>query len=382
MGTSRIEISRNAVHNNVKFLKSYFGEKVRLSPVIKGNAYGHGIEIMVPLFEEAGIDFFSVFSSGEARRASSVISEGSRIMIMGYTNPDDLDWVMDNDIEFYVSSLHFFRIVYQKACSSNKQAKIHLDLETGMYRTGLTKPELDEIIRIMGTNCQFVYIKGITTHLAGAESIANYLRINKQIKLFHKRLRYIEKKGITYDIKHTASSAASMSYPKSRMDLVRAGIISYGYWPTRETFMQYLNGKPDKADPLMRAISWKSFIMTLKNVPQGEFVGYGYNYQAQSNMQIALVPVGYSNGYSRQLSNNGHVLVRDQRADVIGAVNMNMIVINTSEIDPIEIDDEVILIGTANGHDISVASFAEMNNSMNYELLSRLPESIERKIIE
>lgn len=382
MGTSRLEISKSAIQNNIHFLKNYFGENVCISPVIKGNAYGHGIEVMVPLFEEAGIDFFSVFSSDEARRAESVKSEKSRIMIMGYTNPDDLEWVMDHEIEFYVSSLHFFRIVYREACHLNKQAVIHLDLETGMYRTGLTKAELDEIIRMLKTDPGHIQIRGITTHLAGAESIANYLRINQQIKLFHKRVRYIEKKGIPFDIKHTASSAAAMSYPRSRMDLVRTGIICYGYWPTRETFMQYVNGKLDKSDPLKRAISWRSFIMTLKNVPQGEFVGYGYNYQAQSDMQIALVPVGYSNGYSRQLSNNGHVLVRNQRADVIGSVNMNMILINTTEIDPINIDDEVILIGSANGHDISVASFAEMNNSMNYELLARLPERIERKVVD
>lgn len=163
--------------------------------------------------------------------------------------------------------------------------------------------------------------------------------------------------------------------------MIRAGIISYGYWPTRETYMHFLQGNRERKDPLRRAIRWKTKIMSVKKVPEGEFIGYGYNFMADQEMQIATVPVGYSDGYSRQLSNNGHVLVRETRADVIGTVNMNMVLVNTTHIPDLKIGEEVVLLGSQGESEISVASFLEMNNSMNYELLSRLPESIERVLV-
>ncbi len=165
------------------------------------------------------------------------------------------------------------------------------------------------------------------------------------------------------------------------MDMVRIGIMSYGFWPTRETYLQYIHHQSDRTDPLQRAISWKSRIMSVKHVGEGQFVGYGFGYQAQQDMQVAIVPVGYSNGYSRQLSNNGHVLIKGQRADVIGTVNMNMVLVNTSQIEGVATGDEVVLLGRQGDNEITVASFADMNNSLNYELLSRLPERIERVII-
>ena len=157
--------------------------------------------------------------------------------------------------------------------------------------------------------------------------------------------------------------------------------MSYGFWPTRETFLQYIHNQNEKADPLQRAISWKSRIMSVKNVAEGEFVGYGFGFQAQQDLQIAIVPVGYSNGYSRMLSNNGHVLIHGQRADVIGAVNMNMILVNATGIEGVSTGDEVVLLGKQGDNEISVASFADMNNSMNYELLTRLPERLERIVV-
>lgn len=381
MSTSVIEINKDALLNNIHFLRDYYGKNVRISTVVKGNAYGHGVEQVIPVFEEAGVDHFSVFSSEEAHRVHKVKSKENTLMIMGFVDRGDIEWIIENDIELYIFEPSFLERVVKIARCVKKRAIIHLELETGMHRTGLTKAELIKAIEIINQNHDFVHIKGFSTHLAGAESIANYYRIMYQLRLFQKRIAYLNRQKITSDIVHSASSAASISYPKSRMDLVRAGIITYGFWPTRETFMQYIQGNHDRKDPLKRAIRWKSKIMSIKAVKEGKFIGYGYNFQAPHDMHVGVIPVGYANGYSRMLSNNGHVLVNGHRADVIGSVNMNMILINATDIPDLNIGDEVVLLGQQGDLEISVASFSEMSNSMNYELLSRLPENIERKLV-
>jgi alanine racemase len=381
MSTSIIYIKKSALHKNIQFIREYIGDEIKISVVIKGNAYGHGIEKTIPVFEEAGINHFSVFSSEEARRAFKVTSENTRLMIMGYTDDDDLEWVLKNEVEFYIISIEKLSLAIEKAKNLNKKARIHLDIETGMQRTGLNLIQLKKALEIIKQNEAYIDFVGVATHLAGAESIANNVRIVQQLKTFQKRVKYIVDQGLNPLVKHTASSAATISYPRSRMDMVRIGIMAYGFWPTKETFIQYLHKNGHKEDTLERAIEWNSKIMSLKSIKEGDFIGYGYGYQAQQNMRIAIVPVGYSNGYSRLLSNNGHVLVRGQRADVIGTVNMNMVIINVSQIEDISVGDEVVLLGRQDKHEITVASFSEMNNSMNYELLARLPERIERILI-
>lgn len=381
MSTSTIYIKKSALHKNIEFIREYIGDKIKISVVIKGNAYGHGIEKIIPVFEQAGINHFSVFSSEEAMRGLKAKAKNTGLMIMGYTDDDDLEWVLRNDVEFYIISIEKLSLAIKKAKVLNKKARIHLDIETGMQRTGLNLSQLKEALELIKQNEDFIDFAGVSTHLAGAESIANHVRIVQQLKVYQKRVKYIEDQGLKPLTKHTASSAATISYPKSRMDMVRIGIMAYGFWPTRETYIQYLHKNGHKENPLERAIEWNSKIMSLKSVREGDFIGYGYGYQAQQNMRIAIVPVGYSNGYSRLLSNNGHVLVRGHRADVIGTVNMNMAIINVSQIEDISVGDEVVLLGKQDKYEITVASFSEMNNSMNYELLARLPERIKRILI-
>lgn len=190
----------------------------------------------------------------------------------------------------------------------------------------------------------------------------------------------MRKKGTSPKMLHTACSAASMSYPQTRMDMARVGIMQYGYWPSRETFINYLSTKKDKSDPLKRVITWKSQIMTKHTVLPGEFIGYGTSYMAENETQIAVVPVGYAHGYSRALSNQGRVLIRGQRMGVIGLVNMNMLIVDVTNIPNCEVGDEVVLIGKQDDLEISVSSFGELSIQLNYELLTRLPQDIPRII--
>ena len=379
--TSYIEIDRNALNNNVCFLKGLLGSETRISAVVKGNAYGHGLPAILPALEELGIDHFSVYSSAEAREAKKVASPGSTIMVMGFIDPADLAWIITHGVEFYVAAPGFAESVLEVARRLEVAAGIHLELETGMYRTGLTLPQLRRILPLIRENEKYLSVRGITSHFAGAESIANYKRVRKQFTVFNKRVKQLENAGISSPLRHIASSAAAINYPDTRLDLVRTGVLIYGYWPTRETFIKYVNRRKDKSDPLKRAMNWYTSVAHIKKVPAGEFIGYGLNFQANHQMKIMVVPVGYCNGYSRSLSNNGHVIVNGRRSPVIGLVNMNMIICDVTEIPGVKPGDRVILIGRQGEMEITFSSFADMNNSLNYEILARLPENIVRKLI-
>jgi alanine racemase len=380
-GTSVIEIDRSALIHNLNFIQKYIGSEVRVSSVIKANAYGHGIEEIVPIVESAGINHFSVFSADEAQRVFKVKSDQTDIMIMGWVSDDDLEWVIKKQIEFYVFEFSKLEIAAQISKKLKKKAIIHIEVETGLNRTGFTHKQLLKVVPFLNKNAKWFTIKGLCTHYAGAESIANHVRIQKQLKKYNQVYKWLVTRNIVPEIRHTACSAAAITYPRTRMDMIRVGIWQYGYWPTLETYIQYITKQMDKSDPLIRVISWKSKIMSIKTVKTGEFVSYGTAYLANEDKTIAIIPVGYSHGYSRSLSNQGRVLVGGQSAGVIGSVNMNMLIADITNIPNVKRGDEVVLIGSQNGIKISLASFADFNNQLNYELLARLPMSIPRKII-
>jgi alanine racemase len=264
----------------------------------------------------------------------------------------------------------------------NKKAKIHLEVETGMNRSGLDHDELNNAISIIKKNEECFEITGFCTHLAGPESISNYYRIQRQLKKYRKLLSYLENNRIFPELKHVANSAAAFVYPSTRMDLVRVGIMLYGFWPSTETFIHYINNKTNKMDPLERILGWESRIMSIKEIKTGEYVGYGISYLAQTDMKTALIPIGYSSGYSRSLSNKGRVLIHGQRCSVIGIVNMNMIMVDITDIKEAREGDEVVIIGKQGNLEIKVSAFSDISEQLNYEVLTHLSESIERKLLK
>lgn len=380
-GTSVIEIDRTALIHNLNFIQHHLGEDVKVSFVVKANAYGHGIEQVVPIAESAGISHFSVFSADEARRVYTVKKKHTDIMIMGWIYDEDMEWAIKNNVEFYVFEYAKLEKAQEIADKLKKKAIIHLEVETGMNRTGFIQKDLKKAVNLIKKHRGCFVIKGLCTHYAGAESIANHVRIQKQIKKYNQIYKWIVKEGVIPELRHTACSAAAMAYPRTRMDMVRIGILAYGFWPTLETYIQYISKQMDKTDPLQRVISWKSQVMSIKKIKTGEFVSYGTAYMANEDKIVAIVPVGYSHGYSRSLSNMGRVLIDGHRAPVIGVVNMNMLIVDVTTIPDVTRGDDVVLIGAQNGLEISLASFADFNNQLNYELLARLPDNILRKVI-
>ena len=380
--TSTITISRSALEHNLRFLKNLIHEGVLFSSVVKGNAYGHGIEVFVPLAEQCGVRHFSVFSTDEAYRVKSICSPDTRIMIMGMIDQPELEWAIENDVEFFVFEPGRLEDAAHAARKIGKPASVHLELETGMNRTGFNPKSMPSVIQTLQMHHEHLTFSGLCTHYAGAESIANYYRIKKQQNTYKRVLKRLEEMGYAPATRHTACSAAAMRYPKTQFDMVRIGILQYGFFPSREVLVDYLTRKKEKEYPLKRLISWKSRIMDIKKVKTGEFVGYGNAYLANYDMTIATVPIGYSHGFSRSLSNQGRVLIQGQRVSVVGMVNMNMITVDITHLEGVEKGDEVVIIGQQGDLEISVSSFGDFSSQVNYELLTRLPSDIPRTVID
>ena len=379
---SSIELNQTAYQNNIDFLRKTFGKKVQFSSVVKGNAYGHGIKEFVTMAYDCGVSHFSVFDVEEAKLIKEALTDKATIMVMGLVQEIDMEWVIANNVEFFV----FDKVRLNQAVKAAKKlkivAKIHIEAETGMNRTGFEKRELSAVITTVKKEKEHLYLKGLCTHYAGAESIANYYRVEKQIKKFEEIYQYLCDNDLKPEIRHSACSAASIMFPETRMDLVRIGIMQYGLWSSPEVFVNYLSTKKNKTDPLKRVITWKSNVMSVKKVSIGDFIGYGTSFLAERNMKIAVVPIGYSHGYSRSLSNQGRVLINGQRCIVVGSVNMNMMTVDVTDVAAVKKDDEVVLIGSQEELTVSVASFSDFSNQLNYELLTRIAKTIPRKIIE
>lgn len=378
MPNSIIEIDKRALANNIGYIRSLIQDDVVLSCVLKGNAYGHGISIMVPTLQELGVNHFSVFNSLEARQVFEQATGDFTIMIMGDISTEEAEWIIENDIEFYAFNLHRIQNMLKIAQAKSKSINIHLEIETGMNRTGFNQSDWQELSHLILNNEKLINVKGICTHYAGAESISNYMRVKLQRNIFKKAIRYFKNEGIEPERVHSSCSAAVLAFPQDNFDMVRIGILQYGLWPSRESFISHMTKNELEIDPLKPILTWTSYIMDIKHVNKGEYIGYGNSYLAENNMTIASVPIGYGYGYSRSLSNQGRVIVNNNRFSVIGTVNMNMILIDISADSNVKINDKVVLIGKNGNHDITVSSFGNITDQLNYEVLSRIDKDIPR----
>ncbi|MFP4368735.1 MAG: alanine racemase [Candidatus Kapaibacterium sp.] len=381
--TSYIELNKTALAKNIRFLKTKLGPDVKFTSVIKGNAYGHKIKYFLPLAEQCGIDYFAVSDAYEAEITLKIKKPETNVMIMTMIDNEDLYWAIENNLTYFIFEPDRLYQTIKAAKKLNKAARIHLELETGMNRTGLEESEILKAIELINRNREFIFVEGVCTHFAGAESVANYLRIQKQKDMYHHYYGLLMDNNIIPKYRHVASSAATLTYPETMLDLVRIGIAQYGFWPSRETRMYNLLTEDSKFkhDPLQRVLSWKSRVMSLKTVRPGQFIGYGNSYMTSRTRKFATVPIGYAHGFPRGLSNLGHVLIGGRKASVAGMVNMNMMMVDVSNIPVVEKGDEVVLIGRQGKQEITVASFSDMARYVNYEQLTRLPLEIPRRIV-
>lgn len=396
---SRIEISRKAYRHNLTFIQSLLGKRCLFSSVIKANAYGHQISTFTELAVSEGVKHFSVFNTEEAYQCLNSALKWIKaqdkpqilpgIMIMGDCENAGLEWAIEQGIEIFMFDFDRLNQAIAFAKKIGVKAKIHIEVETGLNRTGFELYDFDRLIALLKAEANYVEILGLCTHYAGAETIANYFRIQQQYKNYQLAQKKFKSEGIKIKRRHVLCSAGIINYPKMKMEMARVGVLQYGFWPTPETKVSFLTqnevGLSPKDDDghsyIHRLMSWKSTVMAIKEVSKGQFVGYGTSFMADRPLKIATIPVGYGYGYARSLSNQGAVLIRGIRCNVVGLVNMNVIMVDVTNVQEVQKGEEVLLIGEENGQEISVSSFSDLSNQLNYEMLSRIPADIPRVIV-
>ncbi|MEZ6021574.1 MAG: alanine racemase [Planctomycetota bacterium] len=378
--------ARPALVSNLRFLRQSLGPRVRFTSVIKANAYGHGIAEFLPMAEAAGVDFFWTFNAAEASAALAARTRAqTRFGILGDVPSEALEWALHNGIELYVFDPSRLEQVIEWTRRTQQPARVHIEFETGLHRTGFTAADLPRIAKMVEDAPPGFTIQGFCTHLAGAESFANEHRIRHQMVRFEALAQSAGGLGLQAESRHAACSAAIFNFPSSRLDLVRCGIAQFGFWPSNETWVAWLRERPDRAgkpSPLRRVLSWKSRVLHVAALPFGEWVGYGHTFQAQRDMALAIVPVGYSAGFPRSQGGRGQVLIGGTSCPVIGTVNMNMLAVDITETEGVQPGDEVVLIGHQGDREISVGAFSERTKAFNYETLVRLDAGLERRVIE
>jgi alanine racemase len=381
--SSRIFLSQSALKQNYRFIREKIGPHAIISSVVKANAFGHGISTFVPMAEKAGIRHFSVASSYEAYKVKeSLTHDESRVMIMGILYPEDLPWVIENGVEFFVFDFEQLENARAAAEEVGRPAVIHLEVETGGNRTGLPPQDLSKAVSYLKKHRKHLVFEGLCTHFAGIESLANQFRIQRQLAAFDNMHKQVRRMKYPPRIRHTACSAAALAFPETVMDLVRVGTAQFGMWPSPDIYNMHLlqTGKLQDS-PLKRVMTWKTDVMHVKEVKKDQFVGYGTSFQAPRDMTVAVIPIGYSNGYPKALSNRGHVLIHGKKAPVTGLVNMNVFMVDVSHIPDVRVGDDVVLIGKQKNNTITIRSFTEITNAINNELVSRLPTAIPRRAV-
>jgi alanine racemase len=373
---THIEInSENILHNYDQF-KNRIGDNVKLMPILKSNAYGHGL-IEVGKILNGKADWFGVDSIDEA---VSLKKEGINkpILILGYTLIDRLKEVVDNGFHQVVANVETLENLDYISKAENKQSFIHLKIETGTSRQGIMPNDIDKYLNIILAN-EKLKLAGVSTHYANIEDTTDHSYAEMQLEKYVETVRYIENKGFSDFIRHTACSAAAIIFPETHFDLVRVGISMYGLWSSDATKVSAK--QKDVTIDLKPALTWKTKVAHIKKLPAGTCVSYGCTEKLPTDSKIAVLPIGYWDGFDRGLSSVGNVLINGYRCKVIGRVCMNMTVVDVTHVEDIKLEDEVILIGSQYDETITADDLASKLNTINYEVVTRINPLIKRIII-
>jgi alanine racemase len=259
------------------------------------------------------------------------------------------------------------------------QVKTHLKLETGTNRQGVSESELPGFAAVYQKHAGLMKPHGAATHFANIEDTTSHDYAEQQLKCFSRLLKQMAALKIKPRLRHTACSAALILFDKTRFELVRPGIAAYGHWPSKETYLSYRlqGGSNDLFHPVL---SWKTRVTQVKQVPADSFVGYGCTYRTTARTRLAVLPIGYADGYDRQLSNLAYVLINGRRAPVRGRVCMNLTMVDITDIKGVRMGDEVTLIGRNGDEVLTAEQLASWAGTINYEILARLSPLIERVI--
>lgn len=366
-------IDLDAIVSNMERMKARMDDDVKIMAVIKADGYGHGaVQIAEMLENYSYIWGFAVATLDEAivLRAENITKP---ILVLGCVFPDQYMEMLKNDIRMNVYTEEMAESISQMAAQIGKTAHMHIKLDTGMGRLGfdITEQSLDAIERI--SKMKNVDMEGIFTHFAKADETDKAFT-KLQIERFLKMRDALQQRDVTFTYEHCANSAAIIDVPQADMNLVRAGISTYGLYPSEDVDKSQLRLKP--------AMSLKSHVAFVKEIEKGTPVSYGGTFVAEHKMRVATIPVGYADGYPRSLSNRGYVLIRGKRAPIIGRICMDQFMVDVTEIEGVSFGDKVTMIGTDGNETITVEMLGDMSGRFNYEFICDLGKRIPRVYVK
>lgn len=361
---NRIVIDMEAIRNNYRVLKERVGECVEVMPVIKANAYGHGMLETAQALVKIGATHFAVAipDEGVELRLGGIQEE---ILILGAATPAAASEAIAHGLTQTVFTPEMVELLEQEAALQEREAFVHVKIDSGMNRIGLRT--LDEARTLADTlkHCKHVRPTGVYTHFAEADAPENG-ELNafsrEQLKRFLE-LRSPFDKSIP---SHVANSAAGLIAPEAYFGMVREGISLYGYPPV-ETDLAF---RP--------ALKWLTEVVHIKTIAAGETIGYGRTFTASHEMKIATVAVGYGDGYHRALSNKGVMLIRGRRAPIVGRVCMDQTMVDVTDIPDASVGDEVVLLGKQGDEEIDAEELAAWAGTISYEVLLAVTQRVPR----
>ena len=366
------EIDLDALQFNIESIKNSIDKAAKIIAVIKTDGYGHGaIQIARILEEEEQVWGYAVATAEEAFSLRDARIQ-KPILILGYTFPYSYGQIIEEEVRSTVFTYETAKELSDLAVSAGKDCRIHIKIDTGMTRIGIHPDDEGMALIRKISGLPGLQIEGIFTHFATADE-ADRTKTYHQMTLFKEYAdRVDDELGIRIPMRHCSNSAGIAEIPEANMDAVRAGIILYGLWPSDEV-------KADGRIQLRPMLSLKSRVVYVKMVPRGQEISYGGTYTTTRDTRVATICIGYGDGYPRSLSNCGHVLVKGQRAPILGRVCMDQFMVDVTDIEqPVRVGEQVTLIGRDGGACITMEELGALSGRFNYELACDIGKRIPR----
>ena len=368
--TTWAEIDCTTAGGNFSLAQDEVGRDVTIAAVVKADAYSHGALLMARAFISHGAKFLAVAAPEEGieLRSSGI---NSSILVLNPVLPEETDTILEHGLTPTVDNLRICELLNEKAGKCGREVKVHVEIDTGMGRTGFYPEEAaPEIAGIAAL--QNVIIEGIFTHFPSAEDDNEYTL--EQIAEFKRLLGELEKAGIDIPFKHCANSAGLLAFPESHLNMVRPGLCLYGISP--------FTGRKIEMKPVL---TLKTRIVHKREVPREKPLSYGRTYVTSRKSCIATLPVGYADGYDRRLSNKAEVLIRGKRVPIVGRICMDRCLVDISDVPKARVGEEVVLIGkqtcpgeSGREESISVEELAEKSGTIPHEFISRIGKKVRR----
>lgn len=365
-------VDLDAIASNIKNIRAKVDKNSGIIGIIKADAYGHGSVETAKVLLDNGADWLAVavVDEGLNLRKNGITAP---ILLLGYTPELRLNDVINNGFIQTVYSYDTAKKLSEAASALGKKAVIHIKIDTGMGRIGyrVNEESADEIVKI--SKLPNIDVNGMFTHFSTADE-ADKAYTLEQYNKFVKMNDMLEERGLHIPVKHAANSAAIMDFDNMMFNMVRPGIILYGAYPSDEVKKENLSLSP--------AMSIKTHVSYVKDVNEGDSISYGRKYTAPSKRRIATIPVGYADGFIRAYSNGGKVLIRGEYAPIVGRICMDQFMVDVTDIDGVEVNDEVVLMGKQGDKEITADFIASVLDTINYEVFCTLSKRVPRQYIQ